>query len=250
MRNGIQAREKEILRLAYEDGLTGLPNRAMFQDRLDHAIKLTKRTNHPFSILMMDLDRFKYVNDTLGHHVGDQVLSEVGRHLKTVVRESDTVARLGGDEFAVLLQNTNAEHLRATAQKILQALEKPIVRDGHALDVGTSIGVANFSELGDDPNLLMRRADMAMYVAKRTKCGYAIFDQCHDEHRQEHLSMLSELRHAVENDQLRLCYQPKINLREKRVTGVEALLRWEHHTRGLVAPGYFIPFAEQTGFIR
>jgi diguanylate cyclase (GGDEF)-like protein len=250
MRDGIEAREKEILRLAYQDGLTGLPNRVKFHDCLDSSIKVARRTNCPFSILMMDLDRFKYVNDTLGHQVGDQVLLEVGRRLRSILRESDTVARLGGDEFAVLLQNADSERVKTVVRKILRALEKPIVHEGNVLDVGTSIGIANFPEHGDDAGVLMRRADMAMYAAKRARSGQAVFDPSYDEYRQEHLSLLSELRRAIRDGQLVLYYQPKVDLRRRCVTGVEALLRWAHPTRGMVPPGEFVPFAEQTGFIK
>jgi len=249
MREAIATREREILRLAYQDVLTGLPNRACFSDRLDQAIKLGKRTERPFTILMMDLDRFKFVNDTLGHHIGDVVLREVGRKLSGLLRESDTVARLGGDEFAVLLQNAEREHVAGVVQKILRVLEEPIACDGHALDVGTSIGVASYPEHGETPSTLLRRADVAMYVAKRNKSGFAEFDPDYEQHREEHLSMLGELRRAVEQDELMVHYQPKLNLERRTVEGVEALLRWRHPERGAVSPGDFIPFAEQTGYI-
>jgi diguanylate cyclase (GGDEF)-like protein len=250
MREGIETREREILRLAYEDALTGLPNRGKFHDCLENAVKLSKRTNSSFSILMMDLDRFKYVNDTLGHHVGDVVLLEVGRRLRALLRESDTVARLGGDEFAVLLQNVDVGSVDNLVQKVQRALEQPIVHEGTTVDVGTSIGIANFPEHGEDPSLLLRRADMAMYAAKRNGVGHAVFDASYDEFRQEHLSLLSELRRAIQENQLQLHYQPQVSIERRCITAVEALLRWDHPTRGLIPPSEFIPFAEQTGFIK
>ncbi len=250
MLEGITARENEILRLAYEDTLTGLPNRAMFNDRLSQVIKLAKRSGTAISVLTLDLDRFKYVNDTLGHHAGDEVLREVGARLRTVLRDSDTVARLGGDEFAILTPTGDAEKVAIIARKILRALETPISVEGEAVDVGTSIGIARYPEHGDNAGTLMRHADVAMYGAKRNQAGYTVYDASLDAHRQDYLSLLSQLRRAVEHDELRLFYQPKIDITTSRVVAVEALLRWQHPERGLVAPIEFIPFAEQTGYIQ
>ncbi|MEO8102668.1 MAG: EAL domain-containing protein [Betaproteobacteria bacterium] len=247
---GIASREKENLRLAFEDHLTGLPNRAMFHDRLVQALLLAKRAAQPVGVMMLDLDRFKYVNDTLGHPVGDMVLKEVALRLRTLLRESDTVARLGGDEFAILLPSGEPERTSIVAHKVLHSLESPIVVQGQPIDIGTSIGIVYYPEHGEDANMLMRHADIAMYAAKRAKSGFATYDMRLEEDRQDHLTLLGELRRAIDQDELVLFYQPKFNLTKNAVTGMEALIRWQHPTRGSVSPADFIPFAEQTGNIR
>jgi diguanylate cyclase len=249
MLDGIVSREKEILRLAYEDGLTGLPNRAMFNEQLGQSVRIAKRAAAPLAVLLFDMDRFKAINDTLGHPTGDQALREVGMRVRGALRDSDIVARLGGDEFAILLATGDADNAKVVAEKIHKALEDPLVIDGQTMDVAASIGIARFPEHGDDASALLRAADVAMYVAKRAKSRYAIYDLSHDVRRQEFLTLLGELRRAVEAGELVLHYQPKMNLAENRVTSVEALVRWRHPLRGLVEPSEFIPFAEQTGYI-
>jgi len=249
MLDGIVSREKEILRLAYEDGLTGLPNRAMFYEQLEQATRLAKRGGHSVAVMLLDMDRFKAINDTLGHTVGDQALREVGDRVRKALRESDVVARLGGDEFAVLLATGGADAPKVVAEKIHKALEEPLVIDGQPMDMTASIGIARFGEHGEEADALLRAADVAMYEAKRTKSRFAIYDPSHDERRQEFLTLLGELRRAVEAGELVLHYQPKMSLAEDRVTSVEALVRWRHPKRGVVPPSDFIPFAEQTGYI-
>jgi diguanylate cyclase (GGDEF)-like protein len=250
MLDGIVSREKEILRLAYEDGLTGLPNRAMFNEQLGQAVRTAKRATTSIAIVLFDMDRFKTINDTLGHPVGDQALREVGHRVRHALRDSDVVARLGGDEFAVLLATGDADHApKVVAAKIHKALEEPFVIDGQSMDMAASIGIARFPEHGDDSSALLRAADVAMYEAKRTKATYEIYDPSHDTRRQEFLTLLGELRRAVEAGELVLHYQPKMNLVEGRVTSVEALVRWRHPNRGFIEPAEFIPFAEQTGYI-
>ncbi|HUQ29409.1 MAG TPA: EAL domain-containing protein [Usitatibacter sp.] len=250
MLDGIVSREREILRLAYEDGLTALPNRAMFNEQLGQAVRTAKRAAQPLAVLVFDMDRFKTINDTLGHPVGDQALREVGVRVRKALRDSDVVARLGGDEFAVLLTTSGTEHAaRVVAGKITKALEEPLVIDGQPMDMAASIGIARFPEHGDDPSALMRAADVAMYEAKRAKSGFSVYDPAHDERRQEFLTLLGELRRAVEAGELVLHYQPKMALEENRVAGVEALVRWRHPQRGFIDPEHFIPFAEQTGYI-
>ena len=250
MLDGIVSREREILRLAYEDGLTALPNRAMFNEQLGQAVRTAKRANQQLSVLVFDMDRFKTINDTLGHPVGDQALREVGVRVRGALRDSDIVARLGGDEFAVLLTTSESmEAARVVAGKIQKALEEPLVIDGQPMDMAASIGIARFPEHGEDASALMRAADVAMYEAKRAKTGYALYDPTHDERRQEFLTLLGELRRAVDAGELVLHYQPKMDLKEGRVTAVEALVRWRHPQRGFVDPAQFIPFAEQTGYI-
>jgi diguanylate cyclase (GGDEF)-like protein len=250
MREAISSREEKILRLAYQDTLTSLPNRALFNDRLEMALKAAARTKTPVTMLMMDLDRFKYVNDALGHPVGDMVLREVGARFKALLRTTDTVARLGGDEFAIILPNAGIEPAREIATTILHAFEKPIILDGQPLDVGSSIGIASYPEHASDPTALMRHADVAMYVAKRSNRGFAVYSEEFYQPRQDYLRLLGDLRTAIERDELILYFQPKVNLRTGKTTQVEALIRWVHPQRGFVPPIEFIPFAEHTGFIR
>jgi diguanylate cyclase (GGDEF)-like protein len=253
MRLAIAAREQQIKAMALQDALTGLPNRALFNERLLQTLGVARRLNHSASVLIIDLNRFKEVNDTLGHHVGDLLLCEVATRLRAaLVRASDTPARLGGDEFAVLLPTANTEMAERTARRILLAFDAPVVVDGRPLDVGGSIGVATFPEDGSDPNVLMSHADAAMYVAKRKHLGYATYEARFDAEadNQGRLSLTGELRQALERDELVLYYQPRLNLPDGCVAEVEALVRWQHPTRGFVPPDEFIPFAEQTGCIR
>jgi diguanylate cyclase len=198
----------------------------------------------------MDLDRFKYVNDTLGHGVGDHVLREVAGRLTAVVSSTGCVARLGGDEFAVLLTGAAAAKSVDYAKSIVVALKTPFLYEGQPLDVGTSVGIARFPMHGRDAQTLVRNADIAMYVAKRNKTGLAIYNAYYDTTRQEHLSLLSELRRAVEGSELLLMYQPKVSLRSSNVSAVEALVRWKHPQKGLIHPAHFVPFAEATGYIK
>ena len=251
MSSGIAAREARITELAYRDPLTGLPNRTLFNDRLEQAIKAARRSGESFSVLMMDLDRFKDVNDILGHHVGDMLLQEVARRLVTVVmRDTDTVARLGGDEFAVLLPNSDSKGAEIIARKLLGILELPTLLEGQNVIASGSIGLAAFPQHGDEINTLLRHADLSMYEAKHHSSGYAIFDPSYQEQSHQHLSLMAELRHAVEHDELVLYYQPKIDLTSGTLSHVEALVRWMHPQRGMIPPNEFIPFAENTGYIR
>ena len=250
MRDAIVARESEIRHLAYEDSLTSLPNRMLFNDRLDQLCKISKRNAPPFAVLMMDLDRFKYVNDTLGHEAGDQLLAVVAGRVNTILRDSDTVARLGGDEFAILLTNSNPHRIHTVVHRIQSTLEENITIAGQLVDVSCSIGIAIFPEHGNDSSSLLRCSDIAMYVAKRAHSGYAIYDPSYDEHRRDHLHLLGELRKALDENEFTLVFQPKVALTSGNTVGVEALIRWQHPARGLILPGEFIPFAEQTGAIR
>jgi diguanylate cyclase len=247
MRQRVAERERRILTLAYQDPLTGLANRSRFSADLEAAIGIAR---DKVSILLMDLDRFKYVNDTLGHSVGDHVLEQVARRIGQVASSASCIARLGGDEFAVLLTGLAPERVEETAHAIIATLESPILYQEQPLDVGTSIGVAHFPEHGQDAQTLVRNADIAMYAAKRNKSGCQSYDPHYDTHQQEHLSLLGELRQAVEANELRLYYQPKVSLHSANVNSVEALLRWHHPKRGIVSPALFIPFAEHTGYIK
>jgi diguanylate cyclase (GGDEF)-like protein len=250
MREAIAAREAQVTRLAYRDPLSDLPNRALFNDRLRVAIEVAKRASTPLTVLVMDLDRFKNINDALGHHIGDLVLQQVAQRLTGLVRKSDTTARLGGDEFALLLNNAGVEEAHTVGQKIIALLEQPIAVGQQVLDVGASIGVAGYPDHGEDADTLLRHADAAMYAAKRASIGVVVYDPHMHERREEQLSLLSELRQAIDWGELRLEYQPKVDLSRGEVTGAEALVRWQHPTKGFVPPDRFIPFAEQTGFVR
>lgn len=250
MRDGIAAREDQIARLAYRDVLTDLPNRALFNDRLNISLEVARRGKSPLTVLLMDLDRFKFINDTLGHQAGDQVLRQLAQRLAGLVRKSDTTARLGGDEFALLLTGTDIAEAIQVAQKILSALEEPVNVGGQALDVRGSVGIAGFPVHGENAETLLRQADTAMYAAKRASTGFAVYDPRQGEQGGAHLSLLGELRQAVNRNELTLMYQPKIEIATGRVDGVECLVRWVHPERGLIPPMHFIPFAEQTGFIR
>jgi diguanylate cyclase (GGDEF)-like protein len=250
MLDGISQRESEILRLAYEDTLTGLPNRTRFNDRLEQAVRAGGRSGESVSVLLLNLDRFKDINESLGHAAGDQIIRAVGEVLSGSLREVDTIARLGGDEFAVLLPGATTLDVSRIVQRVLAALARPIALEGQPVDVGVSIGVASFPEHGPDGAAILRHADVAMHVAKEAATGFAIYDPRFDAGKQRHLSMLSELRRAVENHELVLYYQPKVRLDSGEVLRAEALVRWQHPERGFVAPEDFIPFAEQTGYIR
>src|SRR5216683_2857729 len=240
------ADEAEILHQALHDSLTGLPNRALLGDRLDHAIHAFRRDRRPLALLLMDLDGFKEINDTLGHHVGDAVLGAVGSRLSEVVRQTDTVARLGGDEFAMVLVDVEEEEARAVAVKVLAAVEQPLQLDGVSLRPRASIGISLAPRHGTDADTLLRCADVAMYRAKRFADGWAVYDSSYDHHDVRRLALAGELREAIDGDQLVCHYQPIVDLGGRGVETVEALVRWEHPVLGLVGPDHFIPLAEET----
>jgi len=251
MRDDLSEREHRILDLAYRDPLTRLPNRVLFSERVNETLQQAIKANQTFCIMMMDLDRFKLVNDTLGHHRGDQLLCDVGARLSQILtHEGDLVARLGGDEFALLLPDTALERAEQLAHQVISVLEEPFLVDGQSLDMGASIGIVGYPLHGDDFHALMRRADVAMYTAKRANTGWNVYNAADDKHDPERLTLLGELRRAVDNDQLTLYYQPKVDLSDYSVKYAEALVRWVHPERGFIPPDQFIPFAEQTGYIK
>lgn len=247
----LAAVNRELKHQALHDALTELPNRLLLQDRLNQAILVAQREGHPLALLITDLDRFKEINDTLGHHYGDLVLQQVGARLRGGLRESDTIARLGGDEFAILLPMIEStQDAVNTARKLIGIMEKPLILDDQSFHVGISVGIAIYPDHGKDSSTMMRHADVAMYVAKRSTSDFAVYNPSEDQHSISRLAMVSELRHAIEYKQLVLFYQPKIDLKEGRIIGVEALVRWNHPQLGLMAPDDFIPLAEHTGLIR
>ena len=241
----------EMAHLAQHDPLTDLPNRMMLNDRLTQAISLARRNHHLLAVLFLDLDGFKNINDSLGHSVGDKLLQSVSTRLLACVRKSDTVSRQGGDEFVVLLPEiTHAEDAAISAEKILTELKKTHNIGEHRLHVTLSIGISSYPGNGDDAEILIKNADTAMYHAKQ--CGrdnYQFFKPDMSFRAVERQSLEGQLRYALERHELLLHYQPKINLQTGAITGVEALLRWQHPERGLLLPSQFLTIAEDTGMI-
>src|SRR5664280_1909894 len=242
------------------DALTGLPNRTLLADRFTQALRAARRDGTTAALLLIDLDRFKEINDTFGHHCGDLLLTQVGPRLTAALREVDTVARLGGDEFAVLLPDiTHTSAAIGVADKLRAALESPFHIEGFDvegfdvegldLDVEASVGVVLSGEHGADATTLLQRADIAMYVAKSQNLGVFAYDPAVDGHSPAKLALLGDLRRALDRDELVLHYQPKVSISSGDVIGAEALVRWQHPDRGLVPPDDFIPLAEHTGLI-
>jgi diguanylate cyclase len=251
MRGRIANRELEIRRLAYWDPLTDLPNRVQFSALLKAAIEQACASNAQCYILMMDLDRFQHVNDVLGHGFGDSLLRQVGRRLEQQLEGADhKVARLGGDEYAILLPSTDQAEAERQAKRILHSLEAPLSIDDQTVDLGAGIGIAGYPENGASSDMLLSNAEIAMYVAKRRGSGFIVYDPSIDKGSQESLSLLSELRRALDRNEFLLYAQPKVDLASGKVVGAEALVRWVHPEKGFIGPDNFIPFAETTGFIR
>jgi diguanylate cyclase (GGDEF)-like protein len=243
-------RAEETLRhQARHDALTDLPNRTLLHERIRATLGDLSDAPRPLALLLLDLDGFKEVNDTFGHERGDTLLRQVADRLQAVTRADDTVARLGGDEFAVLLPGADAAGAARVAEAIRTALDAPLSVKGLLLRVGASVGGALAPTHGLDGDTLLRRADVAMYVAKRTRQGYALYEPTQDQHSPERLARGGALRDALEQGALTLHYQPQVDLATGRVTGVEALVRWPHPAQGLIPPDRFIPLAEQTGLI-
>jgi diguanylate cyclase (GGDEF)-like protein/PAS domain S-box-containing protein len=248
-----KAFEEQLAHQAFHDPVTKLANRALFSDRVEHALMRTQRGVHEIAVMFIDLDDFKTVNDSLGHAAGDEVLQEVGRRLKIAVRPGDTVARFGGDEFAVLLDGVSGSSDAAdAASRILRALDLPIEIEGKNVFPRASVGICLVGEGVNTPEAseLLRNADVAMYMAKRdSKGSYRVFEPTMHERVVERLELRSDLQHALTMDQLELHYQPVVRLADRTILGVEALVRWNHPTRGTIPPIQFIPVAEETGLI-
>ena len=252
MRRAVQDREGAIRRSGFTDSLTRLPNRAQFSVNTREAVTEVLRTpDASCAVLMLDLDRFKHVNNVLGHDTGDLLLVRVGELLRRlIVDEANTVSRLSGDEFAILLRRGDVTQARAVARTIQQSLETTIDLNGNTVDLAAGIGIAACPEHAQDAVTLLRQAELAMYKAKQSQVGHVVFRPEMDVKSDEALFLLGELRQAIDRQELRMFLQPKVALGSGEVIGAEALVRWQHPTRGLVPPGAFIPFAEQSGFIR
>jgi diguanylate cyclase (GGDEF)-like protein len=241
---------KESTHRSLHDGLTGIPNRTLFADRLAAAVRLAERRGDPVGLLVLDLDRFKEVNDTLGHQQGDSLLCTVAERLTGIIRGSDSIARLGGDEFGILLQGVASEQgVLDVAQRVIKTLGRPVTLDGAVVDVGCSIGAAIYPQHGRDPTELLKNADIAMYVAKRGHLGASLYSADADHYTSDLLVIFGELRHAVEAGELVLFYQPKVQAATGTICGVEALVRWQHPGRGLLGPSEFISAAERSQLI-
>src|SRR5205807_2577138 len=243
---GTAVKEKAVAeRQAIYDPLTGLPNRALFYRRIRELIQASPE--EPMAVLLLDVDHFKDINDTLGHHQGDRVLKELSGRLLAAARMTDTVARLGGYEFGILVPNLPHGASRHIAEQVLEALTRPVVLDGMDIDLQASVGVALFPEHGQDVDSLVQKADVAMYQAKAAAgSDYKVYTPERDPHSTQRLELTGELRRAIKEGELVLHYQPKIDLQSRTVTGVEALVRWRHPKRGLLSPETFLPLTEGT----
>jgi len=245
----LQRQHRELVHQALHDALTDLPNRHLLYNRLDQGLQLAVNQGGQLALLVMDLDRFKEVNDTLGHHQGDLLLKEVSRKVAGLMNKDMTVARLGGDEFGIVLPDTDTDSATAVARRILMALEQQISIEGVQLEAKPSIGIALFPQHGGDTETLLQRADVAMYQAKHNKLGYCIYEETHNPHSRRRLQLITDLRAAIQSDQLMLHYQPKVDLHSGRTTGAEALVRWHHPDLGTLGPEEFVELAEEHGLI-
>lgn len=248
--NAIKSETEALEYQASHDPLTDLPNRKMLNERLQSALLRCKANKTPLVLILSDLNHFKEINDTLGHHIGDLVLQQAAERLYNIVRKSDTVARMGGDEFSILLPDTTMDEAIMVADNITSIFRIPFVAEGHNLNVGISIGMVESPAHGNDVNILVQRADVAMYDAKKAKKAYAVYDPEQDTHNVSKLELMSELRESIEAQQIDLHYQCKQDIKSGRLIGAEALLRWNHPERGHIPPDEVIPLAEQTGLIK
>ncbi len=247
----LQAQTRAIRHQSTHDNLTGLPNRLLLYDKLEKAIRrFHEEDGPPLALIVMDLNHFKEVNDTLGHDIGDRLLCQIGERLQALLGDTDILARMGGDEFAILLACEDKSRVRQTIDRIIDALQKNFLIKGLLLETETSLGIACCPEHGEDARTLIRHADTAMYLAKRHNESFAFYDSNRDPHSLKRLTLMGDLRRAIETDELELCYQPKVEIAAQRIPCVEALLRWPHPIYGYIQPTVFIALAEQTGIIK
>ena len=249
--DALREQQARLNYMAFHDSLTGLPNRTLFYDRINHGLARARRSGNRLAVMLLDLDRFKYINDSLGHDNGDLLLKTVAQRLCANVRDMDTVARLGGDEFVVVLEGIHLDDdITLVARKILSAIAEPLPLQGHSIASTVSIGITVFPNDGDDADTLLKHADIAMYKAKESgKNNFKFYTDGMNASAVNFLLLENDLRHALESEQLELFYQPQFNLQSGDVTGMEALVRWRHPERGLIPPSNFIPLAEETGLI-
>lgn len=250
--NALEASEEEKRTLAYYDSLTSLPNRNLFTQILDYELNQVKRYKHSFALLYIDLDRFKFINDSLGHDAGDDLIAQVSERLKTCTRRSDTLARFGGDEFLLILSGKDSsKYAKVVAEKIISEISRSFILADHEMHISASVGITFCPKDGQDSTTLLKRADIAMYEAKTNgKNQYYVYEKDSINHKTEHRLMLEkDLRKAIGRDELMLYHQPVINLSDYHSSGSEALLRWKHTTKGMVMPIEFITIAEETGMI-
>jgi len=246
----VHSRKNDLEHQALHDNLTSLPNRLLLFDRLQQAISKERRARGSLALIMMDLDRFKEINDTLGHHAGDELLQIVSNRLVECLRNADTVARLGGDEFAILIPDCNSEQSKNIAIKIRECMRPAIQLHDQSLYIHGSLGIANYPDHGSDAETLLKNADIAMYVAKRNNSEYEVYDYKQDQHSVNRLALKHKLQKALQGDELELHYQPQVSCNTMKVVGVEALLRWRSQKDGNIPPDVFIPLAEESGLIK
>jgi diguanylate cyclase (GGDEF)-like protein len=249
--NALREQQSRLNYMAFHDSLTSLPNRSLFYDRIYHGLARARRAESKVALMLLDIDRFKNINDSLGHDAGDILLKAIAMRLNEGVRDMDTVARLGGDEFVVVLEGIHdMDDVVFVANKLLATLSRPLEISGHSISTTVSIGVSIFPEDGSDTDELLKNADIAMYKAKEAgKNNCQFYTKGMNATAVNYLLLENDLRRAVEQQQLVLYYQPQVDLRTGEMMGVEALVRWQHPDRGLVSPAHFIPLAEETGLI-
>ena len=246
----LEEKNKNLKHIAHHDSLTELPNRLLFLDRLEQNIKYANRHKTHVSILFLDLDRFKEINDTFGHEAGDKLLKGITKRLRSCVRDYDTIARLGGDEFTIIIEGARNKQLLYIIQKIIREMQKPLEINGNAMHTTFSIGVSSYPDDGDTTEILLRNADTAMYKAKdKGRNTYEFYNESMTEQVLKRVTLETDLREAIENNNFTAYYQPKINALSNQVIGMEALIRWEHKTQGIIPPDEFIPLAEEIGLI-
>ena len=246
----LKEKNEELEHQASHDKLTGLANRTLLFDRMEQAQHKADRKNETFALLMLDLNNFKEINDTLGHHFGDLMLKEVSNNIQLSLRNSDSIARLGGDEFAILLHDTDEEGTQVCVSRIINRLKTPIrIEDTH-IEASASIGIAIYPQHGEDTKSLLKHADIAMYQAKQFNDSYAIYDPIHDSYSVQNLTLMNELRKAVDQNQITAHYQPMASQKNNLTVAIEALARWDHPELGVISPADFIPIAERIGVIQ